>query len=99
MFLVMDRDWGEHSHHRSTGCLLTYIGKGALSLKDLTEGINKFISSLDKDSEGDLFQFNANVCCIYFSVHDKHIYNYKSQGYFFLLGHAFYNAAKNMLRA
>jgi len=67
----MDRDWGEHSHHRSTGRLLTYIEKGALSLKDLTEGINKFISSLDKDSEGDLFQFNANVCCIYFSVHNK----------------------------
>lgn len=98
-FLVMDRDWGEHSHHRSTGRLLTYIEKGALSLKDLTEGINKFISSLDKDSEGDLFQFNANVCCIYFSVHNKNIYSYKSQDDFFLLGHAFYNAAKNMLRA
>jgi hypothetical protein len=53
----MDRDWGEHSHHRSTGRLLTYIEKGALLLKDLTEGINKFIYSLDKDSEGDLFQF------------------------------------------
>lgn len=93
-FLVMDRDWGEHSHHRSTGRLLTYIERGNLSLEDLTKGMNAFIGTLDKNSKEDFFQFTASACYIYCSIYDVDFYPYKIEDDFFLPGHACYSVTK-----
>lgn len=98
-FLVVDRDWGDHSHHRSIKYLLTYIERGVLSLQDLEEGVHIFICSLDKDCEDDLFQLTANACYIYCSIYEDNFYQYRLKDDFFLPGHACHNEAKRYIES